>query len=361
MRFFVDRLMGLSMSWENKKTDNGVVLVVDDAIENIMVIEAILEQEYCVLSAENGQQAIDICLEERPPDLLLLDVEMPGLDGFQVCRFLKNDPRTVKIPIIFVTSHTDKHAEASGFSEGGVDFIPKPIDVNALKARVKTHINLSKTERLLESKVQQRTEALAQAQSEVLYALARAGEYKDNETGAHVHRMSRYAKIIASKVIKNKEWLEALLVAAPMHDLGKIGIPDVIMLKQGPLDANEWEVMKTHPQVGNEIIGNNNHSEVMLLAKEIASGHHEKWDGSGYPLGLSGEDIPFSARVVALADVFDALTSKRPYKEAWSVEKAVNCIDESFGQHFDPSLAEPFHQALPEMLNVKEAFKDAVD
>ena len=361
MRFFVDRLMGLSMSWENKKTDNGVVLVVDDAIENIMVIEAILEQEYCVLSAENGQQAIDICLEERPPDLLLLDVEMPGLDGFQVCRFLKNDPRTVKIPIIFVTSHTDKHAEASGFSEGGVDFIPKPIDVNVLKARVKTHINLSKTERLLESKVQQRTEALAQAQSEVLYALARAGEYKDNETGAHVHRMSRYAKIIASKVIKNKEWLEALLVAAPMHDLGKIGIPDVIMLKQGPLDANEWEVMKTHPQVGNEIIGNNNHSEVMLLAKEIASGHHEKWDGSGYPLGLSGEDIPFSARVVALADVFDALTSKRPYKEAWSVEKAVNCIDESFGQHFDPSLAEPFHQALPEMLNVKEAFKDAVD
>jgi len=349
------------MSWENKKTDNGVVLVVDDAIENIMVIEAILEQEYCVLSAENGQQAIDICLEERPPDLLLLDVEMPGLDGFQVCRFLKNDPRTVKIPIIFVTSHTDKHAEASGFSEGGVDFIPKPIDVNALKARVKTHINLSKTERLLESKVQQRTEALAQAQSEVLYALARAGEYKDNETGAHVHRMSRYAKIIASKVIKNKEWLEALLVAAPMHDLGKIGIPDVIMLKQGPLDANEWEVMKTHPQVGNEIIGNNNHSEVMLLAKEIASGHHEKWDGSGYPLGLSGEDIPFSARVVALADVFDALTSKRPYKEAWSVEKAVNCIDESFGQHFDPSLAEPFHQALAEMLNVKEAFKDAVD
>jgi len=349
------------MSWKNKINDDATVLVVDDAIENIMVIEAILEQEYCVLSAENGQRAIDICLEERPPDLLLLDVEMPGLDGFQVCRFLKNDPRTVKIPIIFVTSHTDKDAEASGFSEGGVDFIPKPIDINVLKARVKTHINLSKTERLLETKVQQRTEALAQAQSEVLYALARAGEYKDNETGAHVHRMSRYANIIAGKVIQNKEWLESLLVAAPMHDIGKIGIPDAIMLKEGPLDANEWEVMKTHPQVGNEIIGNNNHSEVMLLAKEIASGHHEKWDGSGYPLGLSGEDIPFSARVVALADVFDALTSKRPYKEAWSVEKAVSCIDESFGQHFDPGLAKPFHEALAEMLVVKEAFRDATD
>jgi len=192
-----------------------------------------------------------------------------------------------------------------------VDFIPKHIDINVLKARVKTHINLSK--------------------SEVLYALARAGEYKDNETGARVHRMSRYAKIIAGKLIQNKEWLESLLVAAPMHDIGKIGIPDAVMLKEGLLDANEWKIMKTHPQVGDEIIGNNNYSEVMLLAKEIASGHHEKWDGSGYPLGLIGEDIPFSARVVALADVFD------------------------------PSLAEPFHQALPEMLDVKEAFKDAVD
>jgi putative two-component system response regulator len=222
-----------------------------------------------------------------------------------------------------------------------VDFIPKHIDINVLKARVKTHINLSK--------------------SEVLYALARAGEYKDNETGARVHRMSRYAKIIAGKLIQNKEWLESLLVAAPMHDIGKIGIPDAVMLKEGLLDANEWKIMKTHPQVGDEIIGNNNYSEVMLLAKEIASGHHEKWDGSGYPLGLIGEDIPFSARVVALADVFDALTSRRPYKEAWSVDKAVSCIDESFGQHFDPSLAEPFHQALPEMLDVKEAFKDAVD
>ena len=349
------------MSWENKKTDNGVVLVVDDAIENIMVIEAILEQEYCVLSAENGQQAIDICLEERPPDLLLLDVEMPGLDGFQVCRFLKNDPRTVKIPIIFVTSHTDKDAEASGFSEGGVDFIPKPIDINVLKARVKTHINLSKTERLLETKVKLRTEQLEQIQKEVLYALARAADYKDNETGAHVDRVSRSAEILASKVTQNKEWLGSLKVAAMLHDIGKIGIPDAIFLKEGSLDAKEWEIMKTHTLTGDKIIGDQCHSEAMILAKEIAIGHHEKWDGSGYPLGLSGEDIPFSARIVALADVFDALTSKRPYKEVWSVEKAVNFIDESFGQHFDPSLAEPFHQALPEMLDVKEAFKDAVD
>ena len=349
------------MSWKNKINDDATVLIVDDAIENIMVIEAILEQEYCIVSAESGQQAIDICLGKYPPDLILLDVEMPDLDGFQVCRFLKDDPRTVKIPVIFVTSYIDKDAEALGFSEGGVDFIPKPIDINALKARVRTHINLSKTERLLEAKVQQRTKALAEAQSEVLYTLARAGEYKDNETGAHVHRMSRYAKIIAGKLIQNKEWLESLLVAAPMHDIGKIGIPDTIMLKEGPLDANEWEVMKTHPQVGDKIIGNKNHSEVMLLAKEIAFGHHEKWDGSGYPLGLIGEDIPFSARVVALADVFDALTSKRPYKEAWSVEKAVGCIDELFGQHFDPGLAKSFHEALPEMLVVKEAFRDTTD
>ena len=361
MRFFVDRLMGLSMSWENKKTDNGVVLVVDDAIENIMVVEAILEQEYCILSAENGQQAIDTCLGKHPPDLILLDVEMPGLNGFEVCQFLKADPRTVKIPVIYVTSHADKEAEALGFSKGGVDFISKPIDINILKARVKTHIHLAKTERFLETKVQQRTEELAQTQAEVLYALGRAGEYKDNETGAHVQRMSCYAKFIASKVTQNKEWLELLLVAAPMHDIGKIGIPDVILLKEGPLDTHEWEIMKTHPQVGDDIIGNQNHSEVMLLAKEIAFGHHEKWDGSGYPLGLIGEDIPFSARVVALADVFDALTSKRPYKEAWSVEKAVNCIDESFGQHFDPRFAEPFHQALPEMLDVKEAYKDTAD
>ncbi len=349
------------MSWKNKINDDATVLVVDDAIENIMIIEALLEQEYCILSAENGQRAIDICLSWPPPDLVLLDVMMPGLSGFDVCRRLKSDPRSAKIPVIFVTSYSDKEAEAQGFKEGAVDFIPKPIDNNVLKARVNTHINLSKTERLLETKVQQRTEELVQTQSEVLYALGRAGEYKDNETGAHVHRMSRYGNIIASKVIKNKEWLESLLIAAPLHDIGKIGIPDAIMLKEGPLDTDEWNTMKTHPQVGDKIIGNQNHSGVMLLAKEIAFGHHEKWDGSGYPLGLKGERIPFSARVVALADVFDALTSKRPYKEAWSVEKAVSCIDESFGQHFDPGLAKPFHEALPEMLVVKEAFRDATD
>ncbi|HHZ69520.1 MAG TPA: response regulator [Methylococcaceae bacterium] len=338
--------------------DEATVLVVDDAIENIMIIEALLEQEYCILSAENGQRAIDICLSSPPPDLILLDVMMPGLNGFEVCRRLKSDPRSAKIPVIFVTSYSDKEAEAQGFKEGAVDFIPKPIDNNVLNSRVKTHINLSKTERFLETKVQQRTEELMQTQSEVLYALGRAGEFKDNDTGAHVYRMSHFAKIIASKVIQNKEWLDSLLIASPIHDIGKIGIPDAILLKEGPLDIEEWKIMKTHPQVGNQIIGDQNRSEVMSLAKEITLGHHEKWDGSGYPLGLKGEDIPFSARVVALADVFDALTSERPYKKAWSVDQAVKHIDESFGQHFDPILAKPFHEALSEMLVVKEAFKD---
>jgi len=349
------------MSLEKNKNSNGTVLVVDDAIENIMILEAFLEQEYCVLSADNGQRAIEICLSKQPPDLILLDVEMPGLSGFDVCNYLKSDPRTVKIPVIFVTGYSDKESETRGFNEGGVDFISKPIDVNILTARVRAHLNLSKTERFLEAKVQQRTEQLLQTQKEVLYALGRAGEYKDNETGAHVDRMSRYAKIIASKVTQNKAWLESLMVAATMHDIGKIGIPDAIILKDGPLDAKEWEIMKTHPWIGNEIIGDQNYSEVMSLAKEIAFSHHEKWDGSGYPSGLIGDDIPFSARVVALADVFDALTSERPYKEAWPLEKAINCIDDSFGQHFDPSLSEPFHQSLSEILIVKETFKDTVD
>lgn len=235
------------MSLEKYKNCNATVLVVDDAIENVMILEAFLEQEYCVLSADNGQRAIEICLGKQSPDLILLDVDMPGLSGFDVCNYLKSDPRTVKIPIIFVTGYSDKVSEARGLNEGGVDFISKPIDVNILAARVKTHLNLSKTERLLETKVQLRTEQLAQTQKEVLHALARAGEYKDNETGAHVDRMSRYAKIIASKIIQNKTWLESLVVAATMHDIGKIGIPYAIILKNGPLDAKEWGIMKTHP------------------------------------------------------------------------------------------------------------------
>ena len=270
---------------------------------------------------------------------------MPEMDGFEVCRRLKQDAQLAAVPVIFVTALQDEADEEVGLECGAVDYITKPISTAIVKARVKNHLSLVRVDEL------QRTRL------EIIQRLGRAAEYKDNETGHHVMRMSHYSQLIAQAMGKNERWCEKLLHAAPMHDIGKIGIPDAIMLKPGKLTDDEFDVMKTHPRIGAEILGNST-AELMVMAKNVALYHHEKWNGSGYPERLSGKDIPLEARIVALADVFDALTSERPYKRAWSVEEACEYIHDSRGEHFDPEVVEAFDQCLPDILKIKERWQE---
>ncbi|WP_300427665.1 HD-GYP domain-containing protein [uncultured Thalassolituus sp.] len=321
-----------------------LILCVDDEVNNLKVLRVALQGTYDLLFAKSGKEALALA-SERQPDLILLDVMMPEMDGFEVCRRLKQDAQLAAVPVIFVTALQDEADEEVGLECGAVDYITKPISTAIVKARVKNHLSLVRVDEL------QRTRL------EIIQRLGRAAEYKDNETGHHVMRMSHYSQLIAQAMGKNERWCEKLLHAAPMHDIGKIGIPDAIMLKPGKLTDDEFDVMKTHPRIGAEILGNST-AELMVMAKNVALYHHEKWNGSGYPERLSGKDIPLEARIVALADVFDALTSERPYKRAWSVEEACEYIHDSRGEHFDPEVVEAFDQCLPDILKIKERWQE---
>lgn len=335
-----------------------VILVVDDAPENIDVLSALLATEYKVKATTDGERALAIARSDAPPDLVLLDVAMPGMDGYEVCRQLKADPRTRRIPVLFVTAKRNIEDETRGFEIGAVDYITKPISPPVVKARVRAHLALYDQNRALEQRVMQRTAELADTRLEIVKRLGRAGEYKDNETGMHVIRMSYYSRLIALGLGMSQSEAELVLHASPMHDIGKIGIPDRILLKPAKLEPYEWEVMKSHSMIGAEIIGEHPTSELLNAAYLVARHHHEKWNGQGYPDGLAGERIPLLARIVALADVFDALTSDRPYKRAWTVEDAVTLMDKERGQHFDPQLVTVFLTVLPEILKIKEAYRD---
>ncbi len=340
-------------------TKKQTVLVVDDTPINLEVLSGILQPEYHVKAALNGQQALKIADSDPPPDMILLDIMMPGMDGYAVCRKLKSNPETEKIPVIFVTAKAEIEDETKGLEMGAVDYIIKPVSPPIVMVRVRTQLALYDQNRELEHKVQQRTAELHQSRLEIIHRLGRAAEYKDNQTGMHVIRMSHYARIIAQTISANRAWVELIYNAAPMHDIGKIGTPDAILQKSGKLDEKEWGVMRKHPEIGVEIIGDNP-SELLQMAKEIALGHHEKWDGSGYPAGLKGESIPLSARIVSLADVFDALTTERPYKQAWPTEKAVEYIDQQSGRQFDPELVAVFHRALPEIMRIKTNYAEDI-
>lgn len=282
---------------------------------------------------------------------------MPEMDGYAVCEKLKTNPVTAEIPVIFVTAKAEVVDEQKGFEMGAVDYITKPVSPPIVQARVKTHIYLYDQNLSLANKVKERTALLEKTRLEVIQRLGRAAEYKDNETGMHVIRMSHYSKILAQQLDVSERWVELVFQASPMHDIGKIGIPDAVLRKPGKLDAEEWAVMQTHVKIGADIIADSD-TRLMQMAQEIALYHHEKWDGSGYPHGLKGEDIPLSARIVAIADVFDALTSERPYKQAWPIKKATALLEEEAGSHFDPTLVPIFLQQLDEILKVKESFKD---
>jgi len=335
------------------------ILVVDDVPENIAVLKGVLSDGYKVKFALNGVMALKIAISETPPDLILLDIMMPEMNGYEVCSRLKEDPRTKKIPVIFVSAMSEVNDEAQGFELGAVDYITKPVSPAIVLARVRSQLALYDQKRDLEEMVQQRTDELNKTRSEIIRRLGRAAEFKDNETGMHVIRMSYYSRIIAKAIGMDDIDADLILNAAPMHDVGKIGIPDSVLLKPGKLDADEWVLMKKHPEFGANIIGNHE-SELLKMARIVALTHHEKWNGQGYPKGLAGEDIPLVGRIVAIADVFDALTTERPYKDAWSVERAVSLIKDEAGQHFDPVLAEAFVRSLPEVLEIKEKYAETV-
>jgi putative two-component system response regulator len=322
-----------------------LILAVDDEATNLQLLRQILQEKYRLLFAKDGARALELAHQERP-DLVLLDVMMPGMSGYEVCAALKAHPATAAIPVIFVTALTDTDDEVEGFEAGAVDYITKPVSPPLVRARVKTHLSLVRMEEL-------RATRLA-----IVQRLGLAAEYKDNETGLHVIRMSHFARLLGVAAGMNEHEADDLLHAAPMHDVGKIGIPDRILQKAGPLDPDEWKVMQSHATIGGEIIGEHG-GGMLALARNIALTHHEKWDGSGYPEGLAGERIPLEGRIVAIADVFDALTSKRPYKAAWSEEEALDYLRKQKGQHFDPALVDLFIEQMPAIRKIRERWAES--
>ncbi|WP_137227454.1 two-component system response regulator [Shewanella sp. MEBiC00475] len=340
------------------QNSKATILVVDDTPENIDVLSDVLRGDYRVKAALSGKIALKIANTNPKPDLILLDVMMPDMDGYEVCEILKKDPVTSKIPIIFVTAKTSVKDEEYGLTLGAVDYVNKPISPSLIKVRVKTHLDLYDQSRHLEKLVQARTSELQDTRLEIIRRLGRAAEYKDNETGLHVIRMSKYSELLASKVSNDKTWVDLIYNSAAMHDVGKIGIPDHILRKPGKLDSDEWCMVQKHCEFGSEIIGEHT-NPLLRMAREVALYHHEKWNGDGYPFGLKGDNIPLSARVIAIADVFDALTSIRPYKKAWSLEDTMSFIVKQAGIHFDPSLVPLFVESIDEITVIMQQYSDS--
>lgn len=331
------------------------ILIVDDNPENLAVMSEILDQEYKIKVTTNPDIALKIAGTPKLPDIILLDIMMPVMDGYEVCRRLKANEVTKNIPVIFITAKTDDIDEAKGFELGAVDYITKPVNPSVVKARIKTHLALHNQNRILEEKVEERTAELNRTRLEIIHRLVSASEYKDPETGMHIIRMSHYCQFLGlASGLSNEEAL-IILNAAPMHDIGKIGIPDNILLKPGKLDKDEWDIMTQHTIYGAKMLGEDE-SDLINQARLCALTHHEKWDGTGYPNGLKGEDIPLIGRIAAIADVFDALTSKRPYKKAWSEEEAFQCIENERGKHFDPRLAKIFLENKKDLIKIKHEY-----
>lgn len=340
------------------------ILVVDDVSENIDVLMETLKSDYKMVAALNGEKALKLANSKNQPDLILLDIMMPGMDGYEVCERLKQDQATKNIPVIFLTALSQEQSEAKGLNLGAVDYITKPFNPELVKARVRNQLELKRHRDHLEELVQERTtqlnkafETIKTASLDTIFRLSQAAEYKDEDTGAHIKRISHYSVSVARKMGQDNTTVDAILYAAPMHDIGKIGIPDRILLKPGKLDPEEWEIMKQHTIIGGKILEGSD-AEFIKLGEVIALTHHEKWDGSGYPKGLSRDMIPLAGRIVAIADVFDALTSKRPYKEPFSLDKSFGIIKEGRGSHFDPDVVDVFFGIEDEILTIKENYRD---
>jgi putative two-component system response regulator len=355
------------------------VLVVDDTPDNLKLMSGLLKDRYRVKIANSGEKALAIASAEAPPDLILLDIMMPGMDGHEVCRRLKADKHTRDIPVIFLTAMSGAEDEESGLKLGAVDYVTKPISPAVVMARVETHLKLKSSAdflrdkaQFLESEVARRTREVAAIQDVTILAMASLAETRDSDTGNHIRRTQYYVRALAEKLRDHPRFasylddgvIDMLFKSAPLHDIGKVGIPDKILLKPGRFEPAEFEIMKTHTTLGRDAI---EHAEKSLgtpvaflsMAKEIAYAHQEKWDGSGYPLGIGGDDIPVSARLMAVADVYDALISRRVYKEGMDHGKAVRIIGEGAGSHFDPDIVEAFLALEDEFKAIAARFADS--
>lgn len=354
------------------------VLVVDDTIDNLTLMIGLLRDDYTVRIANNGEKALRIAATEPRPNLILLDVMMPEMDGYEVCRRLKADPLTSNIPVIFLTAKTEVEDETRGLDLGAVDYMTKPISPPILMARVSTHLTLGRLadslrhkNEYLEAEVTKRTGEIAAIQDVTILAMASLAETRDNETGNHIRRTQYFVKALAEQLRHHARFthflternIVMLFKSAPLHDIGKVGIPDRILLKPGRLTPEEFEIMKTHTQLGFDAIAHAEKSlgtsvEFLNIAKEIALSHQEKWDGTGYPAGLSGDDIPISARLMALADVYDALKSRRVYKVAMPHEEAFEFIVNNRGLHFDPDIVDAFIEIQDDFRDISARFQD---
>jgi putative two-component system response regulator len=362
--------------------DKPTILVVDDTPDNLSLMSGILKDNYKVKVANSGEKALKIAESLPAPDLILLDIMMPGIDGYQTCIRLQTHANTRHVPIIFLTAKAEVEDETYGLELGAVDYITKPISPPILLARVKTQLELKRMQdflrdqnQFLETEVQKRTAEVMAIQDVTIHAMASLAETRDNETGNHIRRTQHYIKILAEKLrhhprfayfLDDEKTLNMLFKSAPLHDIGKVGIPDRILLKPGRFEPEEFEIMKTHTTLGRDAI---QHAEEQLgiempfltMAKEIAYGHQEKWDGSGYPQGLAGDDIPISARLMAIADVYDALISRRVYKEGMPHEKAVEIILQGKAQHFDPDMVDAFMELQEDFRSIAATYADNDD
>ena len=360
-------------------TEKPTVLVVDDTPDNLSLMAGLLKDHYRVVLANHGEKALKLARAEDPPDLILLDIMMPGLSGYDVCKILKDDPATQHIPVIFLTAMTAAEEEKKGLEMGAVDFITKPVNPPIMLARVSTQLQvkaaadfLRDKNDYLETEVQRRGRELAAIQDVTILAMASLAETRDNDTGNHIRRTQHYLRLLANQLRRHPRFsrfldertIDILFKSAPLHDIGKVGIPDRILLKPGRFEPHEFEIMKTHCKLGRDAI---QHAEDQLgleveflhYAKEIAYSHQEKWDGSGYPEGWAGDAIPISARLMAVADVYDALISRRVYKDSMSHEKAVAIIADGRGSHFDPDIVDAFLELTEQFRAVALEYADS--
>ena len=381
----------------NNTNSKDCVLIVDDQESNLMILKDVLEDIYTVVTRESGEEALSYLEnQQNSVDIVLLDVRMPGIDGFEVCRRIKEHDRLQEIPVLFLTGLTDKSDEAYGLKLGAADFISKPFSVSVVRERVKTHLKLSHALRALrgkneqlESLVEDRTKhieeqacqlkmqykKLVQAQDSTLAGFCSLAETRDNETGSHIKRTQNYVKALAAEMsswdkykdIFDDTTIDLIYKSAPLHDVGKVGIPDAILLKPGKLTVEEFEVMKKHCEYGRNVIAKaaDEHGSMeesfLRFAREIAYSHHERWDGTGYPQGLRGENIPLSARLMSVADVYDALISERVYKKAYSHEVAKAIIMDGKGSQFDPDVVDAFVRLEDEFQEIAMRYRDHIE